>query len=139
MQKEIFEKTIAMGQAALEPLTRCVEINNRAIERLARQNMAAFGQGLDLANRQIQSVGQAQSPQDHLAQQANLATEVAKIIKTQAENGMELVMETQAELATWAETTTRGAVDAAQEGARTVATQFEQGVKTAAKATKKAA
>lgn len=133
MQTEMFEKWKEANQAALEPVVKLNQITSRALERLAKQQMNLVSDSIQSGVKQSRSLGEIKNVQDLLQKQSALAVEIAEKLQSQAQEALEIVLETQAELNALAEENFRNASAKVEEGFKAVAAKVEEGVKAATK------
>lgn len=98
MQKEFFAQWNDMSKTALEPMMKLNQIASRVAERLSKQQMAITKDCLDTSVKQLQTVGQAKGMQDVVQNQTALYSECGEKFKAYAQQTLELIQETQAEL-----------------------------------------
>lgn len=139
MQNEMFEKWKEVNQAALEPVVKLNQIASRAVERLAKQQLALVSETIQDGVKQSQSFGEIKSLQDLVQRQSALASEYASKLQGQAQSTLEIVLETQAELNALAEESFKVASSKVEEGFKAIAENVEEGVKTATATPKKPA
>lgn len=131
MQSEMFEKWKEVNQAALEPVVKMNQITSRAVERLAKQQLALVSEGIQEGVKQSQSFGEIKTLQDLVQKQSALAAEYANKLQSQAQAALEIVLETQAELNALAEENFKVASAKVEEGFKAIAEKVEEGVKAA--------
>lgn len=98
MQKELLTQWNEISKSAMEPLLRLNQLSSKIAERVTKQQLAITKDFLETGVKQFQTAGNIKSVQDAVQAQSALATEYGDKFKSYAQQALEIVQETQAEL-----------------------------------------
>lgn len=98
MSNEILEKISEYNQASVERFLKLNQITSTAVERLAKQQLAIMSESIQAAGKQAQSVNDIRSLQDLLDKQSGVATDFVELVKGQAQECINILLDAQAQL-----------------------------------------
>ena len=93
-----WEPLAKVGTAVVASMTRLQQIGARSVERMARQQMTAAGDLLDLGLRHLEALTSAQRQEDLWSAQTRLAAQVGEKWMTNAGKFLDIYLENQAEI-----------------------------------------
>ena len=93
MQNQAFENIGKVGAFSLENAKRLGGLNTRLWDRLTEQQLAGVALWVDAGIKQLRLLGEAQSPYDIYAGQAQLAQEYAERVSEYVRQTMAVVMD----------------------------------------------
>jgi phasin family protein len=114
MDKDVFDEWRKLSKNAVEPMMRLNEITVRAMDRVARQQLDAAHDYLDLGTKQATIMSGAESPEDLLSEQTKLVSEFGQRMINRAQEFAKIAAETQEAVAQWSEKSTKRAEESAK-------------------------
>lgn len=93
-----YEQVNQMNQSAVDTALRLSEVSARAVERLARQQLAAVEACMQAGVKQWRAVGEAKGPQDLVSRQAEVAAELGEQLITMAQEDIDIQVQAREEL-----------------------------------------
>jgi phasin family protein len=94
---------IDLSKAAMEPLMKLNELNMKAVDQLAQQQVDLMKDYMDLGTRSFKKLSESKDVQEFWAAQAELVKEYGDKFISRARTYSDLAAETQAKLAEWQE------------------------------------
>lgn len=111
MNTRLFDQWVEMNQAALTPVMRWREIATEVADKALRYNLGVMQDCLELGNRQIQVVSEAQHPQEWLVEGSRNMTGFGLKMMGRVSDYFKMAKDNQESMGAWAETTAKAAVD----------------------------
>lgn len=98
MDKKIAEQLTELSQKMMDTVTTLQKINDRTVQDLAKQQLEAAEHFIKSGAEQMKHMGSIKTVQDAVTNQAELASEVGKMILSNAQKSMEVLTRGQSEL-----------------------------------------
>ncbi|HIJ84893.1 MAG: Phasin 2 protein [Magnetococcales bacterium] len=98
MDKKIADQLTELSQKMMDTVTTLQKINDRTVQDLAKQQLEAAESFIKSGSDQMKSMGNIKTVQDAVTNQAELASEVGKMILSNAQKSMEVLTRGQSEL-----------------------------------------
>ncbi len=111
MNTRLFDQWVEMNQAALAPIMRWREITTEATDKTVRYHLGVTQDCLELGNRQMQVMGEAQYPQDWLMEGNKNIADFGLKMMGRVSDYFKMAKDHQETVGAWAETTAKAAVD----------------------------
>ncbi len=100
MDKKIAEQVADVTRKMVASVTSLQKVNERTMKELAKQQVEAAEAFVSVGSRQLKGMSKLKTVQDVMDAQADVATEVGKMMIEQAKQTMELLTRSQEELKT---------------------------------------
>jgi len=98
MDKKIAEQVANMTRKMVTSATNLQKVNERTMKELAKQQMDAAEAFVNVGSKQLKDLSKFKTVQDVANAQANVATEVGKMMVDHAKQTMEVLTRSQEEL-----------------------------------------
>lgn len=114
MDNKISEQISNATRKMVESMTTLQKINDRTMQDLAKQQMDAAEAFVDVGSKQLKGLGNVKTVQDAVTAQADITSEVGKMMIDRAKQTMEVLTRSQSELKTLMENNLNELMDQAK-------------------------
>lgn len=91
MDTKYVDQMTQMTKSLLDSMTELQEINARTVQTLAKQQLSAAEEFMNVGAEGVKGLAQTQDVKEALNQQVNLATEMGEMMKSKAKETMEVL------------------------------------------------
>lgn len=98
MDNKIAAQMTDLTKKMLASMTSLQKINDRTVQDLAKQQLDAAEKFISTGTEQLKGIGNVKTVQEAVATQAEMASEIGKLILTNAQKSMEVLTRGQSEL-----------------------------------------
>jgi phasin family protein len=103
MANEMLKQWAELNKTTMQAMKELGEINTKVMTRLTEQQMEVVGLYMDGGTKQLEGLSEAKGVQDAVASQSKLFSEMNEKLVENARKTMDILADTKAELAAWAE------------------------------------
>lgn len=103
MQNDMMKQWAELNKVAMSAIQELGAINTNAMTRLTQRQMEVVSLYVEGGAKQLEVIGQTNNVQDAVAAQSKLFAELNEKLMDNARKTIEVLTDTKAELATWAE------------------------------------
>lgn len=118
MDKKITDQLTELSHKMMETVTTLQKINDRTVQDLAKQQLEAAENFIKSGSEQIKNMGSIKTVQDAVTNQAEMASEVGKMILSNAQKSMEVLTRGQSELKNLIDQNIKDLMEKAKSGGR---------------------
>lgn len=114
MQNDMIKQFNEMNQNVVEFMKELTSINTQMMQKITERQMATAGAYSETFEKQLEAMKSATSTQDLIAAQAALAKEFNEKMLANAQQTMDILVQTRTELTAWVEKGMQAAAKAAE-------------------------
>ena len=103
MSNDLIQQWTEVNKTAIAAIKELGDINTQAMNRLAERQIAMMNLYMEGGSKQLEVASNAQNPQDVVAAQSRLFTELNEKLMENARQTSEVLVEVKGQLAAWVE------------------------------------
>jgi phasin family protein len=103
MSNDLIQQWTEVNKTVIAAIKELGDINSQAMNRLAERQIAMMNLYMEGGSKQLEAASNAQNPQDVVAAQSRLFTELNEKLMENARQTSEVLVEVKGQLATWVE------------------------------------
>lgn len=117
MDKKITDQMSEMTQKMMDSITTLQKISDRTMQDLAKQQLEVAESFIKSGSEQMKSIGNVKTVQEAVSSQAEMASEIGKMILSNAQKSMAVLTRGQSELKNLIDQNVKDLMDKAKAGA----------------------
>lgn len=115
MQADLMKQWSEINQNIVNSMKKLGEINTQVMQKMTERQIAVMNAYMEGVSKQLEAMKDAKSSQDMMALQAQLAKEFNEKVMENAQETMDLLVQTRTDLTSWVEKGMEAAASAANE------------------------